>query len=447
MAVYEDREAFIPYRREDLIQLCLDDGKLGDADRIKFQNFCHLLSAFYHFRFHKVLETLKTNYAPFNPDAATKYIRELIPQQKQNMEVKLVSTFVRLLERANYISVPETTLRKAFREKSLLNLNTQVDFNDFEQMQCYYRGDIYQTIKVKKWWRWIEQEIDIFERVVLLLKFKDTGKLNSKKSKIEQSNFAPDRIYLSIYKNIPKLDMEFLFPNVQVSMTWKDRLLFLVPAIGAAIPAMLKVLPQLLLIIGVILFVTVGTSPWEQLRVSERQLRDLMPVMVATLSLIVTLGGFAFKQYTSYQHKQLKFQVNVTDTLFFRNLAINAGVFNSLLDQAEEEECKEIILVYYHLLTNKELLNPGQLDNVVENWMDEKLNTKIDFDISTPLHNLEKIKGKILSSANNRDSATETPLLRYDEQGNCLVLPLQDALAVIDYLWDNAFLYNHGAAK
>jgi len=32
MAVYEDREAFIPYRRTDLIELCIEDGKLSPAD-------------------------------------------------------------------------------------------------------------------------------------------------------------------------------------------------------------------------------------------------------------------------------------------------------------------------------------------------------------------------------------------------------------------------------
>ncbi|WP_369817760.1 DUF3754 domain-containing protein [Planktothricoides sp. SR001] len=52
-----------------------------------------------------------------------------------------------------------------------------------------------------------------------------------------------------------------------------------------------------------------------------------MPALIASGSLLVTLGGFAFKQYNSYKNKQIQFQKNVTETLFFRNLAINVGVF------------------------------------------------------------------------------------------------------------------------
>ena len=36
----------------------------------------------------------------------------------------------------------------------------------------------------------------------------------------------------------------------------------------------------------------------------------------------------------------------------------------------------------------------------------------------------------------------ETSLLSYDKQGYCHVLPLDDAKKVIDYVWDNAFMYN-----
>ena len=163
--------------------------------------------------------------------------------------------------------------------------------------------------------------------------------------------------------------------------------------------------------------------------------------MIASLSLLVTLGGFAFKQYNSYKNKQIKFQKKVTETLFFRNLAINVGVFESLIDAAEEEECKEIILVYYHLLTNQEAMTPAQLDHAIEEWMAQKFNTTIDFDINGPLGNLQTIRGKIVQEGEKEEEITEVPLLSYDEQGCCQVLSLDQAKTVIDYVWDNAFLF------
>ena len=38
----------------------------------------------------------------------------------------------------------------------------------------------------------------------------------------------------------------------------------------------------------------------------------------------------------------------------------------------------------------------------------------------------------------------QEPLLTYDGE-HCKVMPLEDAKKVIDYLWDNAFLYANGS--
>jgi len=385
MAVYEDREAFIPYRRTDLIELCIEDGQLSADDLPKFREFCQILSAYYHFYFHHTLERLKDNYAPFNPDAETKSRIQPNPTQLTEMETELVEDFSQLLEQANYFPLSADSLHRAFEEGSLIELKTDVDFNDFERMVCYCRGDIYKVTYTKKWFKKVPQTIDIFERVALLIKFKDSNYFESKKNQQNKLNFFPGKGYVYLYKNVPKFDLEFLFPNVKISMTLKDRLILGIPAIGAAIPLLLRVLPQLILIAAVILFIIFGPSGLEYVPANEEDVKNIMPALIASLSLLVTLGGFAFKQYNNYKSKQIKFQKNVTETLFFRNLAVNVGVFQSLIDAAEEEECKEIILVYYHLLTNQEPMTPEQLDNKIEAWMDRKFNTKIDFDISGPL--------------------------------------------------------------
>lgn len=437
MAVYEDREAFIPYSRRDLIELCIEDGQLAPADVQKFRDFCEILSAYYHFDFHKSLEVLKENFAPFNPDADTKLRIEPTPAEQSEMANKLVTAFKTTLERANYMPLSQEFLEQTFEEESLIELKTEVDFDDFEQILCFYRGDSYKTISVKKFFfKTVEQTLDIFERVVLLLKFKDAAYFVKRGVKLEELNFMPGKMYVYLYKDIPKLDLELLFPNIELSMTLKDRLLFGLPAIGAGISVMIKALPQLIIIIGVILFLTAGPSALENINANEDEVRDVMPVLVTLLSLVITLGGFAFKQYTSYKNKRIQFQKKVTDTLFFQNLDNNAGVFHALIDAAEEEECKEIILVYYHLLTNNGCWTPSKLDDKIEVWMEEKFGTKIDFDINGPLGNLESIRGQI---AKDRQNGQEAPLLTYDSQGCCRVLPLKEAKSVIDDIWDNAF--------
>ncbi|MEQ9553203.1 MAG: DUF3754 domain-containing protein [Coleofasciculus sp. G3-WIS-01] len=441
MATYQDREAFIPYRRSDLIELCLDDGQLPNEKVQQFRDFCTLLSAYYHFKFHAYLERLKNNYDPFNPDADTQSRVELTPDKLAEREANVVTDFQTILERANYVPLSPNNLQRAFKERSLIQLKTAVDFDEFDQLVCYCRGDYEETIQVKKFIRKKDKKINVFERVVLLIKFKDADYFQSKGDKLDSLQFTPGKMYLYFYKNIPKFDLELLFPNIKISMTWKDRLFLIVPAIGAAIPIILRVLPKLLIVIGAILFFTMGPSVLEIVQASEEDVRDIMPVLVAVLSLLVTLGGFAYKQYSNYKSKQIKFRKTVTETLFFKNMANNASVFHALIDAAEEEECKEIILVYYHLLTSPKPLTPEQLDNLIETWMDDKFGTKIDFDINGPIHNLEEIRGKLVQDGKDTASLSEIPLLTKDKQGCCQVLPLNDAKRLIDYIWDHIFLY------
>lgn len=443
MANYENREAFIPYRRSDIIKLCLEDGQLNSSDVKKFQDFCQILSAYYHFHFHQTLEIVKDNYVPFNPNTDVKILNQATLEQYDEMESKVVDAFHHILGRANYISLPESIVKQALNKKSLIDLRTEVDFDDFDRCFCYYRGDSSKNISVKKFFFWHKEEkIEIFERIVLLIKFKEAAYFHTKKVNITDLKFTPGKMYLYFYTNIPKLDIDLLFPNVATSMTWKDRLLFGIPAIGAAIPLILRALPNILLLIAAILLVLDAQSLVKELKVEQYQVRDVMPILVATLSLGMALGGFAFKQYNQYKSKKIKFQKNVSDTLFFKNLANNDSVFYMLIDLAEEEECKEIILVYYHLLTSPIPLTPEELDSRIETWMEKKFGITINFDIHGPLNNLADIRGKINRNFKGLENTTEVPLLTYNEQGFCQVLSLDDAKAVIDRVWDDTFKYN-----
>uniref|UniRef100_A0A0C1RKW9 Uncharacterized protein n=1 Tax=Tolypothrix bouteillei VB521301 TaxID=1479485 RepID=A0A0C1RKW9_9CYAN len=108
MTVNENKEAFIPYRRTDIIELCLQDGQLDAADVEKFKDFCQILSAYYHFRFHKTLEIIKDNYVPFNPSADVQSLTQPSFDRYDAMESKVVEAFHYILERANYIPLPES---------------------------------------------------------------------------------------------------------------------------------------------------------------------------------------------------------------------------------------------------------------------------------------------------------------------------------------------------
>ena len=444
MAVYQNREAFIPYSRQEIIELCIADGKIAPEEEQNFRDFCNILAAYYHFKLHQSLEVLKANFIPFNPDidrarTRNKPLHDLSIEQQED---DLIDTFISILERANYYPISKSTLSKALVEGSLFDIKTEVDFDDFERMICYCRGDSSDTVTFKTWnFKTVERKIDIYRRVVLLIKFKEEQHFKDKPVKDEELNFKPGKTYVYLYKNLSKLDLEFIFPNVKMSMNWKDRILFGVPAVGAAIPLTLRVIPQLILIVGVIIYLTLGHQPISELEVKEEDVRNIAPLIIAILSLTITMGGFAFKQYTAYKNKQIKFQKSVTETLFYRNIANNSGVFKYIIDAAEEEECKEIILAYYHLLANDKPLTPSQLDDRIEAWMEDRFKTKIDFDITKPIRNLEDIKAEIKHTEKNTYTIKQVALLQRDRSSHCQVLSLKEAKQAMDYVWDNIFQY------
>lgn len=436
-------EAFIPYSRTELIQLCLSDDKLTGTDAEKFRDFCQILSAYYHFKLHHVLERLKDNFAPFNPDTDVHSVFNKSPVQKIQMERQLIDDFKQILERANYIPISQESLQEAFKEQSLIDLKTEVNFNEFEHLVCYCRGDVYKLLTVKKLFKKVQKRVMAFDTVVLLIKFREDG-LSKKRAKQLQKYFSLDfkTIYIYLYKNLSKYDLEFIFPNIKMSMNWKDRLLFGIPAFGASISMIYKILPQILLIIGVIFLVTMGYSPFKQIQITKEHTTKIMPILITMFSLVLTFGGFAFKQYSSYKDKQIKFQKTVAETLFFRKMASQAGVFQYLIDAAEEEECKEMILVYYHLLISSTPLNSQQLDQRIEEWMNQKLGKSINFDIDKTLKNLQQIQVTISDKEVDNSEEREISLLSFNSEGFCHSLSLDEAKKIIDYVWDNAFKYS-----
>lgn len=72
MALLKRRERFVPYRKVDIIQMCVDDARLASAELSDFHDFCRILEVIFHYEFHQRLETLKNCYTPFNPDADTR---------------------------------------------------------------------------------------------------------------------------------------------------------------------------------------------------------------------------------------------------------------------------------------------------------------------------------------------------------------------------------------
>lgn len=434
------RDFFIPFRRTDLIEMCLDDGKLSDSDRRQFRSFCKILSAYYHYRYYPILERVKNYYAQIDPDSPYKSIQTAPEDRKQSHEKAFFSDIHTLLKKANFQILEEDELKKSFADQSLIHLNTQVDFADYERYMFYYRGSKISKAIVKQFHvREKEITFEALERVVLVTKFKDRNYFEQKKENKRKRHFTPGQIYLYYFKNIPKADLEVIFPNVQISMTLKDKLLFMIPLFGVGLSTLIKMYGNLLILAGLILLTLGLTSYLAPLGIRPEIIPSKAVSLIAVIaSVAIVLGGFAVKQYLNYKNKWIEFLNDVTQNLFFRSISINSGVFQSIIDAAEEEECKETLLAYYHLLTVNGAISPDELAARIETWFREKHSVELRFGAEGALQKLQSLKVD-LSGPNGQE---ETCLCEHSKDGLFSVLPLEQSLLLLDAIWDRLFQYS-----
>lgn len=428
-STHEQAERFIPYLRDDLVGMCLDEQRLTG----EFLEVSGHLVDYLHCRSLRDVTAIKRHYAPFDPD------REVVlaahdAETLAHSEQELVHLFERLAGEANYFPIDRAFIEKCFDRETLIKIRTRVDLDDFERVSCFARGDVFKSLAGRRFFRTESRETDIFRRVLLLLKFKGPEYFEAAGKKLPPG-IAPGGIFLYLYKDVPKYDLELLFPNVKVGMRLKDKLMLGIPAIGGSVGVLLKILPQVVVLTGLLLFFLGARSVAENFGVTAESAVRLMPALTALMGVTMALGGLAFKQWTSFQKKRIEFLRQVAEHLFFRNLAMNRSVFHRVIDSAEEEESKEMILVLHHLFTSQDATpTRAELDGAIETWMRERFETVIDFDIDGALGNLMRLRGSL------PDGRTLT-LLTEDPDGRLQVLPLEDARILLAHLATERF--NH----
>jgi Protein of unknown function (DUF3754) len=133
-----------------------------------------------------------------------------------------------------------------------------------------------------------------------------------------------------------------------------------------------------------------------------------------------------FRQYSNYSFRKLKYQKRVSDNVYFKNVNNNAGVFETLINAAEEQETKEVILAYHSLLTAGPAAHVGELDRRIEAWLKTTFGVDVDFEVSDALAKLEGLG------------------FLAQKDGKIAVVPLPDALARLDTMWDRLYDFAHG---
>lgn len=396
------RENYIPVRKAELADLLAKDAELSAEDRSAFRQFCQLLESVFHYEFHAQLEALKNAYAPFDPDSDTSPIEPLDDAECERRIDAVFKQLIWLLERANFVRLSRDDIALALGTASEWGLVLKVDFEAFEQLEVYARGDIVGRRARRRWqtlFRPEQVDVPIYQRLIIVYRFRGDH--------CTDSRVSPNHVYLKTFKNIPKLDLDMLLPGSQVRMSLLDQGKILLPTVSGVAIAGWKLFQ------GAVVVAAAGVYG-----------------LLSYATLLVGTLGYGVKSFFGYLRTQQKYQLNLTRSLYYQNLDNNAGVVFRLLDEAEEQECREALLAYFFLWrrAGAEGWSSERLDREIEAYLDHEVGIAVDFEVVDALAKLERLS-----------------LAEQCVPGRWRAAPIERALVALDQLWDNLFSHFNAA--
>lgn len=387
MAKPPDRDRFIGFRRREIVDLLCRE----DADPARFRLFARSVEAHFHAAFQPRLERLKEHYFPFSPDRDLRTLETWTDEDLERHEAGLLSNLTTVLDDANYEEVTKAELEHALKEESLFKVNLAIDFHAFDRYTLYRRGDVVHHVEVPRFPRRKKTlAVPTFERVAMLVRFQSKAYFEKQK-KGKELLFEPGSVVIKLFKNVPKADLEMLLPMTEVRMGWRDGAVLVGPGLVGAVLVVLKTGTPLLLA-GTILWSLVkaqfakGENPFDLSLTYEH-----VAVLATAIFALGIIGAFVVKQWINFKNRKLRFLKLLSDSLYFKNLDNNEGVFLRLVDQAEEEESKEVILAYAFLRRSGPLTEAA-LDQAIEAWLEEHAQVHVDFEVDDALAKLVRLE-------------------------------------------------------
>jgi hypothetical protein len=409
-----ERDRFIPVRKTDILDALIERGRLRGGEAEKFRRLARLLGAVYHYEYFDRLEMLRNDYFYFNPDLP--HDMPVDPAMLARAHDEMVATLVGVLREADFVEVAPDDLARSHRERHALKVEIAIPAGDYREVRFFRRGHHRARVEIAEWfgWRKREVDVDVYDHLVLMVMVKPEREIASARLRrhLAKSRLRPGTILIKYFRDVVRGDLNMLYPDVRVVLSLFDKLSLGLPGIAGGIPILLKLLPA----VSVLLVVIAA-----YLGVSGTVHEDDTKQALAAVSALVALGGYLTRQWLKYQRQSLKYQKEISDNVYFRNINNNAGALDYIVGSAEEQECKEAFLAYYFLATAAAPLTQSALEGEVESWLKEKFGIAALFEVTEALAKLQRLE-----------------LLRRDGD-KIEVLPLDDALQVLVRRWSEFF--------
>lgn len=376
------RERFIPITRFALIDRLTRTKAWKGNQANEARRFFRYLDYWRHQSYNARLLELEQTYEPFSPDSDLLMTREYQPSELKRMQARFISEMREILIQANYEEIPPDKADAILSAESHYGLDLHVDFSLFEEVAIFYRGASQKKNarrRLQKFFLKEEFDLPIFQRLFLLFKIKpletsirdfiEKEKVSRKEAERmakKQRAYLPaavtdDNIYMKLFKNIPRSDIEMVFPNTEVRYRMFDKLMLGGGGIaGLGGP-----------VVGAITKFGALANPFVA-----------VPVAIG-------IGGALFRGAMNFVNKRNKYMVVMAQNLYFHSMADNRGVMIKLADRAAEEDVKEEILLYAVLAkTPAKRSELHDIDRGIEKWLHSTFGVDVDFDLHDALSRL-----------------------------------------------------------
>lgn len=393
------RERFLPVKADAVLRKIFATSDCSEEQQKQFCMFLDMVRARFHFEFVDEIHSLKRLYDPFDPDRDTQLLEELSPEQREEAFAELRQRYEQLLQGGNYVKLTREQLLACLESRNELGLSVRVNLDDYEVLDVYYRG-IRSSLQAYRSWKSLYLKrtapVRMFTRVAILVRKQRSGIVNS----AEQ-----DVVLMKLFKDIVLEDLKMTSPEVRIQMKLLDKLKVGGTVVGGLATPIVKLLTAAIISPVVLLLVAVGF-----------------------------VGAF-FKGVFSFLTSKTKYMQTLSSSLYHKNLANNVSALTRLVDAAEAEEVKELLLAYYILYSERDRdYTLEQLDARVEAWLQEHFNLPhVDFEVDDAVR---KLIDKDLIEVRDQpgDNGEARQVLK--------VLDLPTALDRLDQWWDDYFSPN-----
>lgn len=414
----ERRDGYIAARKAELAHAFAADSNLPAGEAQAMAELFKLLGALLHHEAHERLEALKALYDPLDPDAPPAR-RDTSPAAFEAFETALADS----LTRANFVEIDPDSVQTRAATKLITGLSIKPSQAGIRRVRFFARGVRPERVVVRRWFGLRRQEVEVqsMNDVVVLVGFKAEAedeavqRADRKALQRMRRGVRQGAALVKHFRNVAAPELVTLHPGAKPSMRPRDQVFLAAPAIVAGAPVLLNLWPAL-----TVIFAVLAAYFGAQGVIEENELKRAL----AAMSGLVAVGAFVMRQRLKYEAQTLRYQKQLADTVYFRNLANNAGVLDLLVGAGEEQDVKEAFLAYGLLRRAGRPLARGEIDNFAEDFLRERFGLEIDFEIHDALGKLERLG---LVTREGETYAAAAP---------------NEALARLDAAWDGLFSFS-----